>query len=97
MFAPRTPVQRPISRYREAFYVDEAWVRRNADGAPGATLVPFRGAADRERERIEAALTASQGRVSGPLGAAVRLGLSRQALESRIRTLRIDKYHFKMP
>jgi len=82
---------------REAFSVDEAWVRRNADSAPGATVVPFRGAADRERERIEAALAASQGRVSGPLGAAVRLGLSRQALESRIRALRINKYHFKMP
>jgi formate hydrogenlyase transcriptional activator len=33
--------------------------------------------------------------VSGPSGAAVRLGLPRQTLESRIRALRINKHRFK--
>ena len=79
----------------EAFSVDEAWLRRNADGALGSTVsAPGAGAAH-ERESIEAALAASQGRVSGPAGAAVRLGLPRQTLESRIRTLRINKHRFK--
>jgi len=82
---------------RDTLYVDEAWLRGNVDGALGSTVVPFRGATDRERERIKAALVASQGRISGPSGAAVRLGISRQALEHKIRVLGINKYLFKMP
>ena len=50
-----------------------------------------------ERERIEAALAASQGTVSGPSGAAARLSIPRQTLESRIRALQINKYRFKAP
>jgi formate hydrogenlyase transcriptional activator len=81
----------------EAFSVDEAWLRRSAEGAFGSTVsAPSNGAAP-ERERIEAALAASQGRVSGPSGAAVRLGIPRQTLESKIRALRINKHQFKTP
>ncbi len=81
----------------EAFSVDEAWLRRSAGGAFGSTVsAPGAGAAP-ERERIEAALVASQGRVSGPSGAAVRLGIPRQTLESKIRALRINKHQFKTP
>ncbi len=79
----------------EAFSVDEAWLRRNADGAFGSTVSASGAGAAQERERIEAALAASQGRVSGPTGAAVRLDLPRQTLESRIRALRINKHRFK--
>jgi formate hydrogenlyase transcriptional activator len=79
----------------EAFSVDEAWLRRNADGAFGSTVSASGAGAAQERERIEAALAASQGRVSGPTGAAVRLSLPRQTLESRIRALRINKHRFK--
>ena len=68
------------------FSVDEAWLRRNA-GAPDAE--------DGERQKIEAALAASKGRISGPRGAATLLGIPRQALESRIRALRINKHQFK--
>jgi formate hydrogenlyase transcriptional activator len=80
----------------EAFSVDEAWLRRNADPALGrpAAAIPGAGAAH-EQERIEAALAASQGRVSGPSGAALRLGIPRQTLESKIRALRINKHRFK--
>jgi len=48
-----------------------------------------------ERARVEAALTESNGRVSGPDGAAARLGVPRSTLESKIRSLRIDKNRFK--
>ena len=48
-----------------------------------------------EKETIEAALTESKGRVDGPFGAAGRLGVPRTTLESRIRTLKIDKRRFK--
>jgi formate hydrogenlyase transcriptional activator len=79
----------------EAFSVDEAWLRRNASGGFGSTVsAPAAGAAH-ERERIETALAASQGRISGPSGASVRLGIPRQTLESKIRALRINKHRFK--
>jgi formate hydrogenlyase transcriptional activator len=48
-----------------------------------------------EKEMIEAALEESCGGVSGPSGAAVKLGIPRATLESRIRTLRIDKQLFR--
>jgi len=79
----------------EVFSVDEAWLRRNANGAFGSTVSAAGAGPAHERESIEAALAASQGRVSGPSGAAVRLGLPRQTLESRIRALRINKHRFK--
>jgi formate hydrogenlyase transcriptional activator len=44
---------------------------------------------------IETALTDSQGRVSGSLGAAAKLGIPRSTLESRIRSLGINKHRFK--
>jgi formate hydrogenlyase transcriptional activator len=49
----------------------------------------------REREMIEAALTACNGQVSGARGAAVTLGIPRQTLDSRIASLNIDKHCFK--
>jgi formate hydrogenlyase transcriptional activator len=49
----------------------------------------------REREVIEAALRASEGRVSGPNGAAKRLGLPHSTLEFRIKKLGIDKFQFR--
>ena len=71
------------------FSIDEAWLRRNAGPRP-----PIAG--DGERQKIEAALAASKGRVSGPRGAAILLGIPRQTLESRTRALRINKHQFKL-
>ena len=48
-----------------------------------------------ERELIEASLSASAGRVSGPAGAAHRLGLPPSTLERKIRFHQIDKYRFR--
>jgi DNA-binding NtrC family response regulator len=78
----------------ETFAVDETWLRESSkpEGEPvalGDMLV------DREREAIEAALTESRGRVSGPVGAAAKLGIPRTTLESKIRNLGIDKFRFK--
>jgi len=53
--------------------------------------------AQHEKELIEAALKESKGRVSGPSGAAARLGIPRQTLDSRIKALGIAKYRFKTP
>jgi formate hydrogenlyase transcriptional activator len=48
-----------------------------------------------EREIIGAALAEARGRVSGPLGAAARLGIPPSTLESKIRSMNINKYRFK--
>lgn len=48
-----------------------------------------------ERQMIEAALAETRGRVSGPLGAAARLGIRPSTLDHRIRALKIDKTQFK--
>jgi formate hydrogenlyase transcriptional activator len=48
-----------------------------------------------EKEMIESALAGSKGRVAGRDGAAAKLGVPRSTLESRIRTLRINKNRFK--
>jgi len=53
--------------------------------------------ANREVEMIEAALAETHGRISVPMGAAAKLGIPRQTLESKIRRLGIDKYGQKRP
>jgi formate hydrogenlyase transcriptional activator len=52
-------------------------------------------ARDHERAAIESALAACRGRVSGPNGAAARLGLPASTVESQIRRLGIDKFRYK--
>jgi DNA-binding NtrC family response regulator len=47
-----------------------------------------------EKEVIEEALRESQGRVFGPSGAAAKLGIARSTLESKIRSLNINKRRF---
>jgi len=44
---------------------------------------------------IETALAATRGRVAGPNGAAAKLGIPRQTLESKISALGIDKHRYK--
>ena len=48
-----------------------------------------------EREIIEAALAETRGRVSGPSGAAAKLGIPPSTLEDRIKALKINKHQFK--
>ena len=80
----------------DTFVVDESWLKRE----PGKLEMPHQGLsalADREVEIIEAALAESHGRISGPSGAAAKLGIPRQTLESKIRRLGIDKHGQKPP
>ena len=78
-------------------YVDETWFRREAPSR-AAHPIPFNAALNTgEREMIERALSESAGRVGGPMGAAVKLGLPRQTLESKIKNLGINKFRFKRP
>ena len=78
----------------ETFSVDETWLKR--EGQRREPAVPFIATlVEREKEIIETALATCRGRIAGPLGAAIKLGIPRQTLESKIKTLRIDKHRFK--
>jgi PAS domain S-box-containing protein len=77
----------------DEFTVDESWVSttRSVESRLGLS----RALAVHEKAIIEDALRACGGRVFGPAGAAARLGIPRSTLESRIRTLKIDKSCFR--
>ncbi|HEX6737150.1 MAG TPA: Fis family transcriptional regulator, partial [Vicinamibacteria bacterium] len=77
--------------------VDETWLRPEARSPARRPLRLQAALATPERERIEKALSDSAGRIGGPQGAAVRLGLPRQTLESRIKALGINKFRFRRP
>jgi formate hydrogenlyase transcriptional activator len=55
----------------------------------------FRRSVAEDRRMIDAALAEAEGRVSGPSGAAAILGLPASTLESKIRSLNINKHSFK--
>jgi transcriptional regulator with PAS, ATPase and Fis domain len=76
----------------DTLVVDEGWLVREGPPAGQALAVEL---TSHEKELIEAALTESRGRVSGPAGAAARLGVPASTLESKIRALRIPKQRFK--
>jgi formate hydrogenlyase transcriptional activator len=87
----------------ELFVVDETWLQRksnepsgHAPVRPGVLTKDRKEFAERERRTIEAALAACQGRVSGPGGAAAKLGIPAQTLDSKITNLGIDKNRFKI-
>ncbi len=69
--------------------------RRDRGGARAARGSLGRPNMHEEKDLIESALAGSRGRVAGADGAAARLGIPRSTLESKIRSLRIDKHRFK--
>jgi PAS domain S-box-containing protein len=80
----------------ETFSIDESWLSRQA--APSFSkshLDLAENLAAHEKELIEAALSESGGRVYGPSGAAAKLGMPRSTLETKIRSLKINKHRFK--
>ncbi len=78
------------------FLVDESWLSQQPhDRRPEGELYLSQKVAAQEKEIIEAALRESQGRVFGPLGAAAKLGIARSTLESKIRSLKINKNRFR--
>jgi len=80
----------------ENFSVDERWLsRQSLPTEPKGTLELPQALAAQEKKMIEAALRESGGRVSGPSGAAAKLGIHRSTLESKITSFKINKYRFK--
>jgi PAS domain S-box-containing protein len=80
----------------ENFSVDGRWLSRQPPAAePNTGLGVFRKLPSQEKAIIEAALRESGGQVYGPDGAASKLGMPRSTMESKIRSLKIDKNRFK--
>src|SRR5271155_5887716 len=80
----------------DIFSIDENWLPQpplTSDSKAQAELAQTLLA--QEKDMIEAALKDASGRVSGPTGAAIKLGIPRSTLESKIRTLNINKNRFK--
>jgi DNA-binding NtrC family response regulator len=79
----------------EQFSVDEHWLVRESCQAQPAGQPLSDMLVSQTKEMIEAALAESGGRVSGPSGAAAKLGMPASTLESKIKSLKINKYLFK--
>ncbi len=81
----------------EIFSIDESWLPQQplltAEPKPQVEL-PGRLLVQ-EKDMIEAALKESRGRIFGSKGAAAKLGIPRSTLESKIRSLKIDKNRFR--
>jgi len=80
----------------ESFSIDESWLPQQPFPAEPKHQIqlPVELLAQ-EKSMIEAALKESRGRVFGPTGAAVKLGIPRSTLESKIRSFKIDRNRFK--
>jgi formate hydrogenlyase transcriptional activator len=79
----------------ETFFVDETWLTHVTPKLAATTAPLVADLVEHEREILEAALRQSEGVVGGPTGAAVKLGVPRQTLESKIRKLGINRHRFK--
>src|SRR5712672_1828730 len=79
----------------ETFVVDETWLTPVTPKTATTTVPLVANLIDHEKEMIETALREAEGLVSGPTGAATKLGIPRQTLESKIRKLGINRHRFK--
>jgi formate hydrogenlyase transcriptional activator len=79
----------------DTFTIEESWLKTGPRHPSRRTGIQVTTLVEGEKALIEAALAESHGRVSGPGGAAARLGIPRQTLESKIRALRIDKLSYQ--
>jgi transcriptional regulator with GAF, ATPase, and Fis domain len=73
------------------FSIDKSWF--SSESQPAGSFAVDQTSS--ERMRIEAALAQSNGKVSGAHGAAAKLDMPPSTLESRIRSLKINKFQFK--
>jgi formate hydrogenlyase transcriptional activator len=79
------------------FSIDQSWLpqQQKQSTEPKHQSELPRRLLVQEKDMIEAALKDTRGRVSGPTGAAAKLGIPRSTLESKIRSLKIDKNRFR--
>jgi formate hydrogenlyase transcriptional activator len=75
----------------DTFAIDQSLLQGKPSQPFARTARPVTTLAEGEKELIEAALAASHGRISRPSGAATKLGIPRQTLESKMKALHIDR------
>jgi formate hydrogenlyase transcriptional activator len=81
----------------DIFLIDESWLPLPLPATASKRHIELpRRLEAQEKNMIEEALKASRGRVFGPTGAAAKLGIPRSTLESKIKSLKIDKNRCKM-
>jgi formate hydrogenlyase transcriptional activator len=79
----------------ESLVIDENWLSRESVKLQPPNSPLFEELEAREKERIESVLAETKGRVSGPWGAAAKLGIPRSTLDSKIKSLKINTHRFK--
>jgi formate hydrogenlyase transcriptional activator len=80
----------------ETFVIDESWLKAAPAQPSKQTGHQLTTLVQGEKALIEAALAEAQGRVSGPGGAAAKLGIPRQTLQSKLKALHIDPLSFRV-
>jgi len=89
-------IERSVVVYEKGeLSVNKDWLAHECFLTEPAPHPSFKKSTIEEREMIGAALAEARGRVSGPSGAAARLGIPASTLESKIRAMKINKYSFK--
>jgi PAS domain S-box-containing protein len=79
----------------DQFTIDKSWLSGGPMPTRSGDQASIETSAPGERDLIEAALAQTKGKVSGLSGAAAKLGIPASTLESKIRSLKINKYRFK--
>jgi PAS domain S-box-containing protein len=78
----------------DCFSVDESWLSQRSLRTDPAGLPLSETLASQEKQLIESVLAETKGRVYGRSGAAAKLGLPPSTLDSKIKSLKIDKHKF---
>jgi PAS domain S-box-containing protein len=78
----------------DSFSVDESWLSQRSIPAEPAGQPLSETLASQEKKLIESVLAETRGRVYGRSGAATKLGIPPSTLDSKIKSLKIDKHKF---
>jgi len=81
----------------DTFSVDDGWLAGESPQLQDPTVGLDEVLSRQEKEMIESVLAETGGRVSGPGGAATKLGIPAGTLDSKIKRLGINKFRFKDP
>ncbi len=79
----------------DTFCVDDTWLTPVMPQVVPTPALLVANLVEREKIMIESALREAKGLISGPTGAATKLGVPRQTLESKIRKLGINSHSFR--
>jgi formate hydrogenlyase transcriptional activator len=81
----------------DTFSVDDGWLAGESPQLQDPPIALDEVLSRQEKEMIESVLAETGGRVSGPGGAATKLGIPARTLDSKIKRLGINKFRFKDP